>query len=70
MMLFALIFGNRKEGRGLKCNMNRIMVMGVSAGVGKSTFAGDLGSLLDINVYHLNALYLETKLDKGISRRI
>jgi adenylate kinase family enzyme len=37
--------------------MNRIMVMGVSAGVGKSTFARKLGELLDINVYHLDALY-------------
>jgi adenylate kinase family enzyme len=37
--------------------MNRIMVMGVSAGVGKSTFARKLGELLDISVYHLDALY-------------
>lgn len=37
--------------------MNRIMVMGVSAGVGKSTFARGLGELLDIHVYHLDALY-------------
>ncbi|USK26812.1 topology modulation protein [Bacillus sp. CMF21] len=37
--------------------MNRIMVMGVSAGVGKSTFARRLGELLEISVYHLDALY-------------
>ena len=37
--------------------MKRIMVMGVSAGVGKSTFARRLGGKLDINVYHLDALY-------------
>ncbi|MFY0758133.1 topology modulation protein [Metabacillus dongyingensis] len=37
--------------------MNRIMVMGVSAGVGKSTFARKLGELLKISVYHLDALY-------------
>ncbi|KAA0563523.1 topology modulation protein [Bacillus sp. CH30_1T] len=37
--------------------MNRIMVMGVSAGVGKSTFARKLGEVLDINVYHLDSLY-------------
>ncbi|WP_019413306.1 hypothetical protein [Paenisporosarcina sp. TG20] len=37
--------------------MNRIMVMGVSAGVGKSTFARKMGRSLDINVYHLDTLY-------------
>jgi adenylate kinase family enzyme len=37
--------------------MNRIMVMGVSAGVGKSTFARKLGELLEVSVYHLDALY-------------
>jgi len=39
------------------CNMNRIMVIGVAPGVGKSTFARDLGNLIDIDVYHLDALY-------------
>ncbi|MCM3596189.1 topology modulation protein [Metabacillus idriensis] len=37
--------------------MNRIMVMGVSAGAGKSTFARKLGELLNINVHHLDVLY-------------
>ncbi|WP_416825450.1 topology modulation protein [Ectobacillus polymachus] len=36
---------------------NRIMVIGVSAGVGKSTFARKLGEALHIRVYHLDALY-------------
>lgn len=31
--------------------------MGVSAGVGKTTFANKLGEILQINVYHLDALY-------------
>jgi adenylate kinase family enzyme len=33
------------------------MVIGVSAGVGKSTFAQKLGKALKINVYHLDTLY-------------
>jgi len=33
------------------------MVIGVSAGVGKSTFAQKLGEILTINVYHLDAIY-------------
>lgn len=37
--------------------MRRIMVIGVSAGVGKSTFARELGSILDIDVCHLDRLY-------------
>ncbi|WP_164669791.1 topology modulation protein [Virgibacillus doumboii] len=37
--------------------MNRIMVMGASAGAGKSTFARKLGEKLGINVYHLDALF-------------
>lgn len=37
--------------------MNRIMVMGVSAGVGKSTFARMLANSLNIPVYHLDTLY-------------
>ncbi|MGM0874098.1 MAG: topology modulation protein [Bacillota bacterium] len=37
--------------------MKRIMVMGVSAGVGKSTFARRLGEIVDIEVYHLDALF-------------
>ncbi|MFG6115422.1 topology modulation protein [Halobacillus sp. MO56] len=37
--------------------MKRIMVLGVSAGVGKSTFARKMGEALQINVYHLDALY-------------
>ncbi|TFB14223.1 topology modulation protein [Filobacillus milosensis] len=34
--------------------MNRIMVLGVSAGVGKSTFARQQGKILNIDVYHLD----------------
>lgn len=37
--------------------MNRIMVIGVSAGVGKSTFARKLGQLSGIEVTHLDSLY-------------
>jgi adenylate kinase family enzyme len=37
--------------------MRRIMVIGISAGVGKSTFARKLGDLLDIEVTHLDALF-------------
>lgn len=37
--------------------MNRIMVIGVSAGVGKSTFSRRLGEALNIDVYHLDTLY-------------
>ena len=33
------------------------MVIGVSSGVGKSTFARKLGEALKINVYHLDTLY-------------
>lgn len=36
---------------------NRIMVIGVSAGVGKSTFARKLGEALHLSVYHLDTLY-------------
>ncbi|MGP4070820.1 topology modulation protein [Halobacillus sp. B29] len=37
--------------------MERIMVMGISAGAGKSTFARQLGDKLNIRVYHLDAFY-------------
>lgn len=37
--------------------MNRIMVIGVSAGVGKSTFAMELGKLLKLPVYHLDTFF-------------
>ncbi|HHQ2480896.1 TPA: topology modulation protein [Bacillus cereus] len=37
--------------------MERIMVLGISAGVGKSTFAQQLGNALNINVYHLDKLF-------------
>jgi len=33
------------------------MVLGISAGVGKSTFAQQLGDRLNISVYHLDAFY-------------
>ncbi|WP_223702076.1 P-loop NTPase family protein [Sutcliffiella deserti] len=35
----------------------RIMVIGVSAGAGKSTFARKLGEALDLSVYHLDCYY-------------
>ncbi|RDI45435.1 topology modulation protein [Falsibacillus pallidus] len=34
--------------------MKKIMVVGISAGVGKSTFAKKIGDLLDIPVHHLD----------------
>ncbi|WP_217585833.1 topology modulation protein [Lentibacillus saliphilus] len=37
--------------------MKKIMVIGVSAGAGKSTFAMKLGEKLGIHVYHLDALF-------------
>ncbi|KEK18767.1 topology modulation protein [Bacillus manliponensis] len=37
--------------------MKRIMIVGVSSGVGKSTFARKLGKLLQKPVYHLDALF-------------
>ena len=37
--------------------MKRIMVIGVSAGVGKTTFARALGEALQIQVHHLDKLY-------------
>ncbi|MEK4198612.1 topology modulation protein [Cytobacillus sp. FSL K6-0265] len=37
--------------------MKKIMVIGISAGVGKSTFARKLGEKLQINVHHLDTLY-------------
>ncbi|MBP0725228.1 topology modulation protein [Bacillus sp. RG28] len=49
--------------------MNRIMVLGVSPGVGKSTFARRLSDIIKINVYHLDTMYwkpgwIETSLDE------
>lgn len=37
--------------------MNKIMVIGVSSGAGKSTFARSLGEKLQIPVHHLDTLY-------------
>ncbi|MCL5115535.1 MAG: topology modulation protein [Firmicutes bacterium] len=37
--------------------MQRILVMGVSSGVGKSTFARRLGESLKLPVYHLDTLF-------------
>lgn len=37
--------------------MNKVMVIGVSAGVGKSTFARQLGKMAGIEVIHLDRLY-------------
>lgn len=39
--------------------MKKIMVLGVSAGVGKSTFARQLGRKLSVNVCHLDQLFWE-----------
>ncbi|WP_037593079.1 hypothetical protein [Sporosarcina sp. D27] len=39
--------------------MNRILVMGVSAGTGKSTFARTLGEKLNYPVTYLDSLYFE-----------
>ncbi|MED1204105.1 topology modulation protein [Heyndrickxia acidicola] len=49
--------------------MKRIMVIGISPGVGKSTFARNLGKSLKIPVYHLDSLYwkpgwVETSLEE------
>lgn len=33
------------------------MVIGISAGVGKSTFARNLGEILNMKVHHLDALF-------------
>ena len=37
--------------------MQRIMVIGVSAGVGKSRFARRLGEATDLPVHHLDAYF-------------
>ncbi|WP_442593546.1 topology modulation protein [Neobacillus sp. D3-1R] len=37
--------------------MRKIMVIGVSSGVGKTTFSLELGKVLGIKVYHLDALF-------------
>ncbi len=37
--------------------MQRIMVIGVSAGAGKSTFAARLGKALEMDVFHLDAFF-------------
>lgn len=37
--------------------MKKIMVVGVSAGAGKSTFAAELGEKLDLPVHHLDSYY-------------
>jgi|SRR5690625_2737802 len=37
--------------------MKKVIVLGVSAGVGKSTFAKKLGELLHMNVCHLDSLF-------------
>lgn len=39
--------------------MKKIMVIGVSAGAGKSTFARKLSTILQIEVYHLDTLFWE-----------
>ncbi|WP_078433378.1 topology modulation protein [Metabacillus halosaccharovorans] len=39
--------------------MKKIMVIGVSAGAGKSTFARKLSDFLQINVHHLDTMYWE-----------
>jgi adenylate kinase family enzyme len=47
-----LSIGNGGEGI-----LKKIMVLGVSSGVGKSTFARKLGDILDIDVHHLDKLH-------------
>ncbi|ALC80653.1 MULTISPECIES: P-loop NTPase family protein [Bacillus] len=37
--------------------MKKIMVLGISPGVGKSTFANELGRILGIKVHHLDAYF-------------
>ncbi|MEH7387185.1 topology modulation protein [Bacillus sp. JJ1521] len=37
--------------------MKKIMVIGISSGVGKSTFAGKLGNKIGIDVYHLDSYF-------------
>lgn len=37
--------------------MKRIMVIGVSSGVGKSTFSRELGEILNLQVVHLDSLF-------------
>jgi adenylate kinase family enzyme len=50
------ISGGMKNHNGGK-NMKKIMVVGVSPGVGKTTFARSLGEALNIPVYHLDKYY-------------
>lgn len=47
-------YNQSREGGAI---MNRIMVIGVSSGVGKSTFARRLGELTGLEVTHLDRLY-------------
>ena len=49
-----LAYPAKKRG---KEKMKKIMVVGVSAGVGKSTFARELGEKLDLPVYHLDSYH-------------
>jgi adenylate kinase family enzyme len=54
--------------------MKRIMVIGVSAGVGKSTFATELGKKLDIPVHHMDSLYwkagwIESELEEFAAKQ-
>ncbi|HYK73550.1 MAG TPA: topology modulation protein [Pseudoneobacillus sp.] len=37
--------------------MKKIMVIGIAAGVGKTTFSLQLGKILGINAYHLDSLF-------------
>ncbi len=46
----------KREGEGFY-KMEKIIVAGVSAGVGKSTFAAKLGEILARPVYHLDAYH-------------
>lgn len=46
----------KKWGKGER-NMNRIVVLGVSAGAGKSSFARKLSEKTTIPVYHLDAYF-------------
>ena len=52
-----LLVISKKYSEEAGISMERIMVIGVSAGVGKSTFARRLGDTLNIEVHHLDTYY-------------
>lgn len=50
-----------------RLNMKKIMIIGCG-GAGKSTLARELGAQMNLDVYHLDQLFLETQLG-GCSER-